>query len=282
MLELPESVRFFTLFLAINLIVLVMGLGIEGIQLLLGRQSSWGDVYKNCLGASLAIVFNSRAPSASNLQKAPLKTVLVLLLLNALYPLAINSIDWIMARSSFPVLANFESPFERERWVGKDLRIIKLDTGNFVLEHQFDTAEYSSISLVHFPGNWLGYKCLRYRIYNPQSQKLRLIVRINDRMHVETGFAFNDRFNLDIEVAQGWNDYFLALNDIRNAPQTRSMEMTAVEEINFFTNNMASSAKLYFDTIELTNGFPNCDIQQISQLPELPSPLAEQYDFYRL
>ena len=119
---------FLGLLVIVNAAVLLLGLGVEEIQARLGRLSSIDDVYKNCLGASLAILFHPRLPPITHLPRSILRISAILLLIIALYPLTINTLDWIYARVKFPVLSNFETPFEKERWTGQDLTVLKLES----------------------------------------------------------------------------------------------------------------------------------------------------------
>ncbi len=245
------NIRFILLFIGFNAIVLLLGVLIEEVQLVLGRVYSFDDIYRNCLGTSLALVFHPRTQLTDKRLRVTLRALSILPLLAVLLPITKNSIDWISASLSFPVLSNFESAFERERWTGDDLTIIELDSGNRVMAYQFDTTRYSSLSLTHFPGNWVGYRCLRYRIFNPAADSLQLTIRINDRTHDETGYDYRDRFSFSFEVVSGWNDYTLDLNDVRNAPRARSMNLAEIAEVIFFTTRLGDSATLYFDDIEL-------------------------------
>ena len=259
LLEPPGSVRFLALFVLINLVVLTLGFGIEGVQSLLGRQSSWEDMYKNCLGASLAIVFHPRTPPASTMLKVPLQAILVMFLLIALYPLTINTIDWIQARSSFPILANFESPFEIERWRGDRMGIGKSGGGNHVLQNVFLTTAYSQVTLVHFPPDWKGYDCLEFNTRNPGDDAISLTVKISDTKHNETGREYIDRFNHRINITSGRHTVQIPIDKLRQAPQAREMDISQIAEIALFTTNLSVPATLMFDDFHLSNR-PHCDV----------------------
>jgi VanZ family protein len=247
---------FLGLFMIVNITILLLGLGIEEIQSRLGRQSSIDDVYKNCLGASLAILFHPGVPSITPSLRAILRIFAILLVIVALYPLTINTLDWIYARTNFPVLSNFETPFETERWTGQNMLVLNSDS--YSLQHEFDDAMYSSVSLIHFPGNWEGYYCFSFRIFNAGSNEVPLRIRINDRQHDETGQSYFDRFNHSLDVLPGWNNFVIDLSDIKNAPRNRSMDMGKVEKIGFFTSHLRNGAILNFDDLELIDRQPQC------------------------
>jgi len=247
----PSKPGFLGILMIVNITALLLGLGVEEIQSRLGRQSSFDDVYKNCLGASLAVLFHPEIPPITHTLKSALRIFILLLLIIALYPLTINIADWLYARANFPVLSNFETPFETERWDGQGLIVTKLESDNYVLGHKFNTAKYSSLSFLHFPGVWLKYHCFTYRVYNPGSNKVRLTLRINDRLHDETTQRFNDRFNHSLNVLPGWNHYAVDLDEVRRAPHTRSMDMSKIKRIIFFTSRLENGMTLYFDDLEL-------------------------------
>jgi len=261
------NTNFILLFIGFNAVVFLIGLSIEEMQLALGRDYSFDDIYRNCLGISLALIFHPRTQLTNQRRRVTIRALSILPLLAVLLPITKNSIDLIAASLSFPVLSNFESAFERERWIGDDLESIELDGGNRVLAHRFDTTRYSSLSLKHFPGNWVGYRCLRYRIFNPAADSLPLTIRINDRIHDETGFAYDNRFNFRFEVASGWNDYVVDLNEVSNAPRARSMDMAEIAEVMFFTMSLDASATLYFDDIELDGQSIPCGVGANPQEP---------------
>jgi VanZ family protein len=257
----PTKPGFLGLFVIVNIAVLLLGLGIEEIQSRLGRQSSIDDVYKNCLGASLAILFHPKIPPIGHSLRSVLRIVALSLLTIALYPLTINTVDWIYARANFPVLSNLESPFEIERWNGENMLVLNSDS--YVLQHEFDDAMYSSVSLLYFPGNWEGYHCFSFRIFNPGSTEVPLRIRINDRQHDETDQNYFDRFNYSLKVLPGRNDFAIDLSTIQDALRGRLMDMTKVEKIMFFTSRLKNGATLSFDDLELIDGQEECQNIQL-------------------
>jgi len=262
LLKLPDRVGFFSLLLLANLAILILGIGIEGIQSLQARQSSWEDVYKNCLGVSVAIMFHPKTPVVPGSLKRFLQIFLVVLLLTAFYPLAKNTIDWIYAHSSFPILADFETPFEFERWSGDGLEIKKSEDGNHLLKKTFMTKGYSAITFRHFPSNWEGYNCFKFDIQNPGADNVLLRIRISDQQHNETNRAFFDRFNHKLTIIPGPNTIQMPIEKLRQAPTKREMDISKIAEIAIFTANLAAPAELLFDNFRLTSEAAACDFSR--------------------
>jgi hypothetical protein len=89
------------------------------------------------------------------------------------------------------------------------------------------------------------------RFYNPSSEPLNLNVRIHDRAH-ETNYLFRDRFNLSIQLQPGWTDLEIPLNDVKNAPRDREMNMRQISNLMVFTSRLTSEITLYIDNIYLS------------------------------
>ena len=105
----PSKPGFWALLLGVNILVFGLSVGIEEIQGAQGRQNSLEDIYKNCLGASLALLLHPKTKVAGDRAISVMRGFAFMLLAFALLPLAINTIDALYARASFPVLADFES-----------------------------------------------------------------------------------------------------------------------------------------------------------------------------
>lgn len=256
---------FVGLLLIANLVVLLLGIGIESIQLWQGRQGSAGDLTRNAIGASLAVMLHPRAPRPHRALRLSLILGLTTILLIELYPLCRHTVDWIQARNRFPVLADFETPFQRERWRGGE--IVRLDdSANRVIRFRFDTAKYSTLSLVHLEGDWRGYDCFRFLVFNPQTNRVRLSLRINDLEHDLSGQRYDDRFNRALAVQPGWNAYAFDLVEIANAPKSRKMNLAEIERILFFTSAQLEPATLYFDDLLLDREKERCPTVPVTDI----------------
>ena len=101
-------------------VVFVISLPIEFLQMALdARSPDVFDIMRNILGALLAVVFYS--PSRKNTSRTILRFfqigLLAALVLLAV-PLAVAITDEIISAEQFPVLSDFETPFECMRWSG--------------------------------------------------------------------------------------------------------------------------------------------------------------------
>ncbi|HFQ89334.1 MAG TPA: hypothetical protein ENK27_04570, partial [Desulfobulbus sp.] len=248
--------KFFPLFLQVFFVILVAGSCIELLQMGVdGRYPDLRDVMRNQLGCLVAFAFFSpvRVPVAGARFRLFQGGVLVLLLLTA-WPLARAVIDERLAQSQFPVLSDFETPFERFRW--KDTRQLRVVTtpvrhGEHALRVQLSTATYSGTSLFYFPHDWRGYRWLRFSVFNPGSREIALHCRINDAWHREHGQRFEDRYHHRFLLQAGWNDLAVPLADVRQAPAGRTMDMQRIVGFGIFVVRQPRPLVLYIDNVYL-------------------------------
>lgn len=234
-------------------LVFFIGLGIEFVQSGIDRNSDLVDLYRNCLGAALAVfLFSPAARLESSKLMIVGKTLLTLLLVGQLfYPLQ-ALMDEFHAEENFPILADFESSAEVSRW-SSDVKISVAEdvafNGNQSLKAELDTSQYSGLSLNHFPGNWQAYTHLQLHIYREQA--LTVTVRINDHVHRLGKQRYSDRFNETYDLAAGWNTITIDLKDVKNSPDSRDMDLTAIAKLGVFVTKQSINQTIYLDYVRL-------------------------------
>jgi VanZ family protein len=100
-------------------ITVLLGATVEIGQSGIGRSPDLGDLARNFIGASLTLFF--WAPSRKIVPKLRLRLFQVLTvtaIVISLVPLAVALTDEWIAENQFPVLSDFETPFELDRWGG--------------------------------------------------------------------------------------------------------------------------------------------------------------------
>jgi len=166
----------------------------------------------------------------------------------------INTADTINAYRSFPVLSDFESPFELTRWSGNQLIVEELGANNnHVMGNTFTTDKYSSLAFEAFPSNWTGFTSISFRIFNEGTNDEILTLRIHDQDHRESNWDHNDRFNQIINLTSGWNKITIDLNLVRMQPSNRNMDMSKIEKVIIFSHYLPVNTRLYFDDFRLEN-----------------------------
>ena len=241
-------------FLQVFVSALGLGILIELAQKALGGRSVDGwDVYRDLLGCAGAYTVSELFPVINRRFVLPAIGIM-LLVTTASWPLVRSLVDENIARRQFPVLADFETPFEQNRFIpGSRLRRVEKVAahGRFSLRVQLTTATYSGASLFYFPHDWRGYTTLNFSVYNPDKQELPLHCRIHDVHHRQHGMRFSDRFHQLFALHPGWNRCQVSLADVRTAPRTRLMDMAHIESFAFFVVRQRKGHIIYVDNVYL-------------------------------
>lgn len=245
-------------FTAVFMLCLLLGTIIELLQSVgSSRTVDFFDIMRNQLGCLLGftiVAAKSGVFVAARWLRSLVGFVLVCLLV-AGWPLTRSILDERIMRQQFPVLSDFETLFERGRWVNSDqLRLQKVIVrhGKRALRVQLTTATYSGTSLFYFPGNWKGYRNLHFSVYNPMEAPLELHCRIHDRQHKHNGNIFTDRFHRKFRVSQGWSDLHIPLEAVARSPQNRCMDMENIEGLSFFVIQQPQPRVMYLDHLYLS------------------------------
>lgn len=172
----------------------VLGFLIEVIQANIGRDSSWGDIYRNCLGiiaasgTALTVV-----PEIKSLAVRLLGAfVAVGALLTAAAPVASWGYAQLLRDQAFPSLMDFEVPHTNRyasAVAGADLAIVPAPE-----QWQHNTGRVALITMpkqLRFPGmllrnpqaDWQSYSILSFEVYSPNAQPILMAVNIHSAEH---------------------------------------------------------------------------------------------------
>jgi len=218
----------FSVFLSLFIFVFILGFLVEFLQMFSGNRSPGiGDLLRNQLGCLTAYAFFIRPPLfGDGCKRNLLRGGVLVLLAIAVWPLCRSLIDEYRAARQFPVLSDFETPFERDRWVNVQQfreESERVRHGQKAVRVQLSTAKFSGIALFYFPHDWRGYQTLRCSVYNPQ-----------------------------FTLAHGWNDLVISLEKVKNAPKGRAMDMEHIEGFGLFVVQQSQPQVLYLDYVYLS------------------------------
>lgn len=234
--------------LGVTLLVVLLSLLIEAIQAQVGRQATWQDGLRNLIGAWLGLFWGQSASRCIWLGRLGA----TLLLLWQLHGLVQVAIDHWQRLERFPVLSDFESRRQLADWGGNIEQVQDpVAQGKFSLALHLGTERYSGGGLNNLVGDWRGYDYLRFELYHPGDEALPLTLRINDTQHDRSEGLFEDRFNQRLWAQPGWNSYRIALEDVRNAPKGRSMNLASIQRLGIFSTQLSKSHTIYLDSVRL-------------------------------
>jgi len=242
-------------FVAAILLTLTLGIGIEMVQAKIGRYFDLVDVLNNLIGTLLALAFSRAArlhlPCSTLIL---LRSVALVFLFLALVPLGQALLDERRVIKQFPLLSDFETSSDLQRWKGSaDLSLSQIFSshGHFSLKAELSTDQYSGMFLRFFPEDWRGYRLLAFDLYNPSDSTLEVTCRVHDRLHARRGKVYADRFNRTVLLAPGLTRVELSLAQIADGPRERQLELGQVAGVGIFVTDLRQPEVLYLDNLRL-------------------------------
>jgi hypothetical protein len=228
-----------------------VGAAIELLQYGLQRDMDVGDIGRDIIGALAGFFF---APlTMDKTVKVIARTVVTGAIVYQLIPLTNALIDESRARNSLPILSDFETESEINRWRGKTMAVVsdeQVYSGVKSLRVETDTGKYSGISLVHFPSDWAGYQSLTMAVFT-EDNDLSITVRVHDWEHRQGLQQHSDRFNRNFKLHRGWNTIAISLREMEQAPTTRKLNLSDVHGLGIFVTRQKRHRLIYIDRVAL-------------------------------
>lgn len=221
----------------------------EVIQRPLARDASWEDVGADAIGVVLALasyaMFEKRSPLRRWHRFAALVVAMSCVAI-FVTPIVRMTRAYVHRNGQFPVLADFHSRIELY-WtlsIGVNREIV-----DDALEVEFGAEEFPGVAFHEPVPDWRRYKTLVIDVENPASEPLKLVVRVHDRRHNR---MFTDRFNRNFPMAATERRTLrIPLDEIRNAPRGRLMDMAHISDITLFKGTSGGSLKLRIHSLRL-------------------------------
>ena len=214
----------------------------EVIQMPLARDASWEDVAADAVGVILALALYAFFERRSALRHwHRIVALLVACACVAIFvaPIVRMARAYVHRNGQFPVLADFHSRIELYWTLSIGVNREILDDA---LDVQLIAPSFPGVSFHEPVPDWRGYKFLVIDVENPDAVPLNLGVRVHDRLHKH---AYRDRFNRHIEIApRERRTLKIPLDDIRNAPRGRLMDMAQISDVTLFRAGPAGSREL--------------------------------------
>ncbi|MBV1871171.1 MAG: VanZ family protein [Gammaproteobacteria bacterium] len=245
--------------------IVVLGMVIEIVQWVTGRNASFSDLRKDTLGALLIyLCFYFR-----DIKSRPIRWVSWVVALLWLgfesQPVTEAAIDRWRMNASMPVLADFETQAELTRWNGGRFQRAEMErdfpsesisdyspnTINHALMVSFHTDGYSGIVGDGLHSDWRGFKALKMDINNPSAAFLKLNIKIEDRVSMGKDRSYQNRYNGMYTLQPGDNEVRISLDAVSNAPHSRVIDLGDVARLSLFFNNAPQKGHIYIDNVTL-------------------------------
>ena len=225
------------------------------IQPFFGRDAEWRDLEIDILGGLFGIAF--WVPARHQMRRLVLVGLQIAVIATAValfYGPVSTLWDMAQAARQFPVLGDFETRLEANRWSDGVIveGIARHRTHSLKVDIGIDqTKKYHGTTLLRSFGDWRGYKTFAFSLFNPDDQPLTITVSIRDHEHFRRSGEYRDRFNRRFEMQPGWNDVAIPIADIQNAPAERKLELDDLSEVVIFTVDPPEPRQMYLDHMRL-------------------------------
>lgn len=237
---------FFTSAVANHVAVLVVGLligvGIEILQGVLQREASVDDLFKNLLGILSGLSFVVLTQQKRLRNKIISGFVSASFLLSGIAPLFQISWGYLQREKTFPIITAFE-----EEWFSRFVHLsdaefvgvtkLAIEDGEKFHQIRFDPEKYPGVEVIEPEKNWSTYHTLQFQVYSNNVVDIILVLKIVDDIHNQD---YNDRFNQRFIIRPGLNEIIVNLQQIRDAPVSRELDLTNVSGVQLFLLNVES------------------------------------------
>lgn len=227
---------------------------IEWIQSFIsGKSLEFSDIVGDTTGVLLFLSFRARCAGRT---PSVLHGLAILLLGLVFWPVFSSFTDERLAEHQFPLLTDFETPFEASRFEGKtayaSISGEQAFQGQHSLRLSFFPGPWSGMMLKHFPSNWQRYSHLHFAVYNPTSQPVSFHVRIHDALHEQGKKPYSDLYSQIFSLSAGdWTRIMIPLAQVYAAPLERRMDLADIRGLGFFVVKEEKPLVLYLDTVGL-------------------------------
>jgi hypothetical protein len=120
--------------------------------------------------------------------------------------------------------------------------------GKKSLKTELFPSSYPGLSPYLKHHDWRGYKTLSFDVYNPSSEIVKLVLRIDDK---EKSLEYSDRYNKSFMIMPGANTLEIPLVSLKTSNTNRSLELKNIYRFLVFMSHPDKRHVLYFDYFRL-------------------------------
>lgn len=249
------------------LVAIATGVATELIQFLQpNREPSFTDLARDAAGAAAFLLVAAALPNVGG-GATPVRTrrgrFAAIVLAVTLVAVAGSELAGVVAvltarHRAMPTLAAFDGSWWERRLIeagGGSVLTPGVRPGHVAPDFREPLARlelkagtYPGITIREPYPDWRGYHRLVVTIVSELDSPLPLTIRVHDRWHDQ---RMADRFNRSLTVAPGVNHLVIPLEAIRQAPDRREMDMSAIRGIIIFGYRLESPVRVFIGPVRL-------------------------------
>ncbi|MCG6937852.1 MAG: hypothetical protein LJE83_06710 [Gammaproteobacteria bacterium] len=211
----------------------LLGIAIELLQTMVQREASLADIYGNVLGILAGLCLHA----STAVKNIPHRKIIAIFLviggasffLAGMTPLMRLSWDYLQRFKAFPVIMDIDAS-----WCASFMH--------------YDKGEYPGISIIEPEPDWSGYRTLNFSVKSDNDSNVNVVLRVHDKTH---NLEYSDRFNMNLTVQHGYNEFEIPLNVIRHGPVERELDMKHIAGITLYSTKFNEWMKILVSNITL-------------------------------
>lgn len=240
--------------LLLLVLVAVFAYGTEKLQSLSGREPSRHDFLADLAGAAAAALIVPLRVVRGRRRWALSAALGGLIAAAAYHPLGVMYDSWL-ALHEMPELSSFENRWQATRWrfdfARGERRADHATRGRYSLRIELLPGRYSAATLTPPVADWHEFRELRCDVELLGNESLDVALKIYDQPHTQTDYSPTDRFQHRLRLQPGRNHLRVSLDDVRRAPQRRSMDLAQIVCFQLFTWDLVRPRVVYLDDVRL-------------------------------
>ena len=151
------------------------------------------------------------------------------------------------------VLFDFESESVLDEFHWKCHTLFSLSNlyavqGKKTLKLELFPSSYPGISPALKHHDWSGYKAFCFDVYNPLSEPVNLMLRIDDK---KDAYEYNDRYNKSFVLMPGANQVKIPLENLKTSGKARLLDLKNICRFLIFMPHPDKKYVMYIDYFRL-------------------------------
>ncbi|HAC33303.1 MAG TPA: hypothetical protein DCF45_02165, partial [Gammaproteobacteria bacterium] len=144
---------------------------------------------------------------------------------------------------------DFETWGQQTRWSQGQL-VVSPRRGQ-VLKVPLPATRYAGTKIDHLPRDWTDYTTLELELFNPERLPLSVILKIEDTRSIAAGYRYDMRYNGELQLLPGWNQFSVPLQIIRTGPETGQLDLEQIVALSLFEIDRKRPGYLLLDNLIL-------------------------------
>ncbi len=240
--------------LLVGIACAMLGLSIEGLQSLVGRNPSWHDAAANTLGIGAGLCALQMLDSPSVLRRLTWAASAMVLLGIASREPTWRLVDTIRQHQEMPMLGSFETVGELQRWVPHRVAMRRVPEhvteGGWSLQCRCREGASAGMTLEWPPPDWSSWDALTVDVFLPGKRPLVFVVILSDR----DAISGDDRYFFHTRLAPGRQRIQVPLNGVSTMETPRrAFRPDWLQSLGLYVIGPSAGQCLFIDNIRLSH-----------------------------